>query len=63
VEIQDAGTAWGNPLTWSSELIWGEPSTWGVSPAWTDAAVWAEIDRGLFSEPDDDTGVSIWGLR
>jgi hypothetical protein len=63
VQVQDIGTAWGDPFTWFSPNIWGDSATWGISDLWADTAVWEEhVTRiaGHASGPDDAV---IWAIR
>jgi serine protease AprX len=61
VEIQEIGTAWGDPATWSSLQVWGEIAIWGVGAQWSDTAVWGEIAIWGAAAQTVESQIAIWG--
>ncbi len=63
IQIQEIGSAWGDPFTWLSPEIWGDTGLWGVSDLWTGASVWEDgLNWGPLAEGSGNQ-VDIWGFR
>lgn len=60
VQLQDIGTAWGDPFTWFTPTIWGESVTWGVSDLWASTEVWED---GFDTDAPPGGGAVIWALQ
>jgi serine protease AprX len=63
VQVQEVGTAWGDPITWSSEKVWGSKATWGLSPQWTDRIAWRDGSRSTSALAGFDAELAVWGGR
>lgn len=60
VQIQEAGSEWGEPFTWISTGVWGETSLWGVTRAWASPAAWEETDRWSVQEDSTESEIALW---
>jgi len=70
VQIQEIGTAWGDPSTWPSEQVWGPRTIWGFSPQWAEPRVWrgagvtADRTHAAEASPSNfEAEVAVWGSR
>jgi hypothetical protein len=63
IQVQEIGTAWGDPITWSSEKVWGSKATWGLSPQWTDRSAWRGGSRPTPALAGFDAELAVWGSR
>ncbi|HZE89935.1 MAG TPA: S8 family serine peptidase [Verrucomicrobiae bacterium] len=63
LQLQEIGTAWGDPTTWSSEQVWGTRVSWGLSPQWLDGRVWRGPSAAVASGPGLDASIAVWGSR
>jgi serine protease AprX len=63
IQIQEIGSAWGDPFTWLSPEIWGDTGLWGVSDLWTGASIWEDgMNWGPLAEGSENQ-MAIWGFR
>ncbi|MBI3447333.1 MAG: S8 family serine peptidase [Acidobacteria bacterium] len=63
LQLQEIGTAWGDPTTWSSEQVWGTRVSWGLSPQWLDGRIWRGPFAAAASASGLDASIAVWGSR